>query len=282
VSNKTITPKQMAENQLRIITVLTLLMLVFLSIASFFGAFVDITYAREVESMAAQGMGQDLVDLFIVVPATAIFLVLLRKNKRSATLIFGGLVFYVLYSFIIYSFGVHFNLMFLVYSFTLGTAAYTFIFYFYNISRIDVKNWFSGKTPDLSLSVFLIVIAAIFYMLWLLDVLPAIINNTIPATVSDYDLLVNPVHVADISFALPGLIITAILLLKKHNLGYILAPVVLVFLIVLTIALAAMVVMTRIKCISEDISIAVIFLVISLASGLFLWFYLKALKTDKD
>ena len=115
-------------------------------------------------------------------------------------------------------------------------------------------------------------------MLWLRDVLPAILNNTIPETISDYDLLVNPVHVIDISFALPGLIITAVLLLKKHNVGYILAPVALVFIIILTIALAAMVIMTRIKGISEDVSIAVIFIILSVISIAFLWAFLRKIK----
>lgn len=268
----------MATNQLRVITVLTSLMLVFLSTASFFGTFVDITYAREVPSMAAQGIGQDMVDLFLVVPAIIISLIYMRKGNKTATLLFGGLVFYVMYSFIIYSLGVHFNLMFLVYCLTLGSSAYLFIFFMYNISRTDVKSWFVSKTPNGGLAILLIIIAAMFYLLWLKDVIPPILNNTIPSTVSDYDLLVNPVHVIDIAFALPGLVITAVLLLKKHNLGYILAPVALVFMIVLTIALAAMVIMTKVRGISEDMSIAIIFIIISLVSMVFLWSFMRALK----
>lgn len=260
----------MDDKQLRLITIFSLIMVLFLTIASIFGAFVDITYARETPSMAAQGIGQDLVDLFLVVPATVISLILMNRDNKRATLIFGGLVFYILYSFIIYSLGIHFNLMFLVYCFTLGAASFTFIFYFYGLSRINVKGWYKDSTPNTTLAVFFIVIAALFYMLWLKDVIPAIISNTVPKTVSDYDLLVNPVHVIDISFALPGLIITAILLLRRHNLGYILGVTALVFIIVLTIALSAMVIMTRIKGISDDMSIALIFIILALVSIFFL------------
>jgi len=272
----------MSASQLKIITIITTIMIVFLVIASVFGAFVDITYARETPSMAAQGMGQDLVDLFIVAPAFIITLIFMRRNSRIATLIFGGLVFYVLYSFIIYSMGVHFNLMFLIYCFTLGSALYIFIIYFYSLSRMDIKGWFNEKTPNLGLAIFFIVVAALFYMLWLRDVLPAIIENKVPKSVSDYDLLVNPVHVIDISFALPGLIIAAILLFRRNNLGYILAPIGLVFMIILTIALAAMVMMTRIKGISEDASIAVIFIILSVVSTGFLWAFLRKIKPSSD
>ncbi len=268
----------MSTSQLKIITILTFIMLIFLVTASVFGVFVDITYARETASMEAQGIGQDIVNLFIVVPAVIITLVLMRKNRRIATLIYGGLIFYVLYSFIIYSMGVHFNFMFLVYCFTLGTASYIFIFYFYALSRVNVKDWFNEKTPNQGLAILFIIVASMFYMLWLKDLIPAIINNEVPKSVSDYHLLVNPVHVIDISFALPGLIIAAVLLLKKHSLGYILAPVVLVFIIILTIALAAMVTMTRIKGISEDASIAIIFILLSFVSIGFLWAFLRKIK----
>lgn len=253
-------------------------MLFFLSVASFFGIFVDITYARETASMAAQGIGQDIVDLFLVVPAVISSLIMMRRNKKIATLIFGGLIFYILYSFIIYSMGVHFNLMFLVYCLTLGTSSYVFIFYFYSLSRLDVRAWFHDKTPNQGLAILFIVVAAMFYTLWLKDIVPAIIKNEVPRSVTDYDLLVNPVHVIDIAFALPGLIITAVLLLRKHNLGYILAPIVLVFVIVLTISLAAMVIMTRIKGISEDASIAIIFIILSVVSIGYLWAFLRKIK----
>lgn len=268
----------MSTGQLRIITVLTLIMLVFLSVASFFGIFVDITYARETASMAAQGIGQDIIDLFLVVPAVVITLVLMRRNSRIATLLFGGLIFYVLYSFIIYSLGVHFNFMFLVYCFTLGTASFVFIFYFYALSRVNVKGWFNEKTPNQGLAILFIIVASMFYMLWLKDIIPAIINNKVPKSVTDYDLLVNPVHVIDISFALPGLIITTVFLLNKHSLGYLLAPIALVFIIVLTIALAAMVIVTRIKGISEDATIAIIFIILSFVSIGFLWAFLRNIK----
>lgn len=270
----------MSDRQIRLITILTILLVVFLSIASFFGSFIDITYARDTPSMAAQGIGQDIVDLFIVVPAIIISLILMIRKNRIATLVFGGLIFYVLYSFIIYSFGVHFNVLFLVYCLTLGTASYVFIFYISNLSRINVKEWYGQRTPNRGLAILFITVAAMFYMLWLKDVLPAIINNTIPKTVSDFDLLVNPVHVIDISFALPGLIITAILLYKDYNMGYILAPTALVFIIILTISLAAMVVMTRIKGISEDLSVAIIFFVLSLVSIVFLWAFMKSINSS--
>ena len=58
----------MDQKKIKLITILTVLLLISLTIVSLFGTFIPTTYARDSVSMAAQGMGQDMVDLFIVVP----------------------------------------------------------------------------------------------------------------------------------------------------------------------------------------------------------------------
>ena len=53
----------MEFSHLKIIRVLTLLLAFSLTIVSIAGAFFPATYARDAASMAAQGVGQDMVDL---------------------------------------------------------------------------------------------------------------------------------------------------------------------------------------------------------------------------
>jgi hypothetical protein len=102
-------------------------------------------------------------------------------------------------------------------------------------------------------------------------------NNTVPQMVSNYDLLVNPVHVVDLAVALPALIIIAYQLIKKNEWGYILTPVMLVFMILLALALAGMTIMLKIKNISEDLSVSVIFLFLAMFSAFFLVLLLRKL-----
>ena len=257
---------------------LTFVLAVLLTIVSYFGAFVANTYEREVASMAAQGMGQDIIDLFLVVPVLIISLVFMQKNNKTAIFIFGGTVFYILYSFVIYSLGIHFNNLFLLYCFTFGCSLYLFILYLFHLNGLEVKSWFEDKTPIRLIGIYLIVISAMFYFLWLKDIIPAILNNSIPKSVSDYDLLVNPVHVIDLAVALPGLVITSILLMKRNNLGYIFAPIFLVFTIILVIALVAMMFMLKMKNISDDASVAGIFIILAIISSIFLFIYLSKIK----
>jgi len=271
----------MAHKQLKTISVLSLLLAAALGIVSFYGVFIPNTYALETASMAAQGTGQDVVNLFFVLPLLIITLLIMWRDGKIAVFIYGGTVLYILYSFIIYSFGVHFNKMFLLYCITLGLSLYAFILTMYELNKMDVQNWFGNKIPLRSIAIYLIIISVMFYLLWLKEIVPAIIKNSIPKSVSEYNLLVNPVHVIDIAFALPGLIITAILLLKRHRLGYILTPIALVFIIILAIALIAMVIMLKVRNISDDTSVAGIFIILAIISVIVFIIFLKNIKTIK-
>ncbi|MFA9454393.1 MAG: hypothetical protein ACERK6_10805, partial [Candidatus Aminicenantaceae bacterium] len=109
----------------------------------------------------------------------------------------------------------------------------------------------------------------------------AILSDSVPASVSNYGLLVNPVHVLDLAFALPGLVIAALLLMKKHRLGYILTPIFLVFVIILAVALIGMAVMLKIEGISDDIALAGFFAVLAVISTVFLFVFLSHLRSHK-
>ena len=266
---------EITKAKFKTITTLSVLLAISLAIVSFCGVFIHGTYERDAPSMAAQGMGQDFINLFLVVPLLVVSLIGVHRSNRIAFFLFGGALLYILYSFIIYSFGVHFNYLFLLYCITLGLSLFTFILLVYELNRMNVQKWFDEKTPVRLVGIYLIIVSIIFYFLWLKDIVPAIITNVVPSSVGDYNLLTNPVHVIDIAFALPGLIITSVLLFRRRSFGYIFAPIALVFIIILAIALAAMVIVVKLKGISEDSSVAVIFIILAILSSVFLVLFLK-------
>jgi len=272
----------MEKKKVNILTLLTVLLAVVLAIVSYFGAFVEGTYDRDVASMAAQGMGQDMVDLFLVVPLLIVSIILVRRDIKAGWFLLTGSVFYTLYSFFIYAFGVYFNQLFLLYCIIIGLALYTFIFILHEMNRMDIKGWFSDNVPDRLIGYYFILIAVVFYALWLKDTLPAVLNDTIPESVSKYELLVNPVHVLDIAIVLPGVIITAVMLIKNLRLGYILTPTLLVFIILLAIALIGMTLMLQVKEISDDTSVAGIFAVMAVISIGFLLMFLAKMGGEEE
>ncbi len=263
---------------LRILTILLALSLAIVSVA---GAFFSETYARDSASMGAQGVGQDLVNLFVGVPLLLLSFYYTSRGSRVASMIYGGTLFYIMYSFIIYCFGIHFNQFFLLYCLTLSLSLYSFILLFSDLMGQQVEGWFE-KAPVKMVSVYIFVVALIFYALWLKSIVPAIIHNEVPKDVSDYNLLVNPVHVIDLVFALPGLIIGAVLIRRNLGLGYIIASIALVFMVLLTLALAAMVLVLIVRGISEDFTVAIVFGVLSVTSVVFSLLLFRKMKANRS
>ena len=253
----------------RQLRILTILLSISLAIISFVGAFLPETYARDSASMAAQGAGQDIVDLFLAVPLLLITFFSASKGNRKALLLYGGILAYIMYTFVIYAFGVHFNRFFLLYCSTLGLSLYAFIIFMRGVRNLEMDRWFQ-RAPEKPVSIFLVLVALVFYGLWLSTVLPATFGNSIPEEIIENDFLVNPIHVIDLAFALPAVLIGAVQIWKKRPLGYLIASLALVFIIVLTIALAVMMLMLVIRGISEDYTVALIFGIVCIISVCFL------------
>jgi hypothetical protein len=204
------------------------------------GIFVPSTYARETASWAAQGIGQDWVNLLLVAPALAISGVRALRGSLRGRLIVGGALVYTVYSFLLYAFEVHFNSLFLVYCATLGLSSYGLLSQLTWLLHEDARSWYRGPVPARLTGIFLLVISAGFGLLWLGQVIPALAAGRDPAGVSEIGLVTNPVHVLDLSLLLPALAVTGASLLRGRPLGYALAPVMLGFNIFMPLAIAGM------------------------------------------
>jgi len=269
------------KNPGKIAFALSLPLSVLVIIASYFGVFIENTYSRETLTLSAQGIGQDIVNLFIISPLLLITSFLAYKKNKAALFIWSGAIFYLIYSYAIYTFAIHFNSLFIVYCFILGLSFYSFMYFILSQINEPVIDWYNSNIPIKTISVFLIVIAILFYFLWLSEIIPALIKNEIPKSITENGILTNPVHVLDLSIVLPGLLITAIFLLKKKSLGFLLAPAMLMFCILMSLAISGMVIAMRMKGIESDVSLTIVFGVITLMSTIILVMFLKNIKKKK-
>jgi hypothetical protein len=263
----------------RTLRILVLLLAVSLAVVSVAGAFFPSTYERDSASMAAQGAGQDLVDLVVAVPMLLVTFFLAVRGSRKAAFLLAGTLAYIMYSFVIYCFGLYFNRFFLLYCLVLGLSLYAFILVFSDLKKLKVEEWFE-EAPVRLISGYMVFVSLVFYILWLKSLVPAILHNEIPREVSEYKLLVNPVHVIDLAFALPGLLIGSVLLWRKAASGYIIAAVSLVFMVLLTLAMAAMVIVLVLREINEDFTVAIVFGVLSILSALMLILLFHRIKSS--
>ncbi|HEY8780394.1 MAG TPA: hypothetical protein VIM16_02165 [Mucilaginibacter sp.] len=246
----------MAATKNKIFLYLSFPLTILVAISAYCGIFIDGTYAGETENWRVQGIGQDLFDLFIIVPALIISGIFAYQNKKIAFFTFGGAVLFLVYSYAIYCFALHFNYLFLVYCLTFGLSVYSFVWFTAAHSANVVKTWFDSHVPVKLLAFILIFIAVLFYFLWLSEIIPAIMQHKTPKSLIGTGMLTNPVQVLDISLLLPGMIITSIFLLKRKPVGYLLTPVALVFCVLMSANIAGLAIFMKLKGMSDSLMIA--------------------------
>ncbi len=227
-------------NAYRLPSLLSFPLAVLLAIAAAGAIFVPAVYAREAPVWAAQGAGQDVVDLVFVAPLLVVTALLTLRGIRVAALLLAGALAYTLYSLALYAFFVHFGPLFLVYAWSLGLAFYALVTLAFALARDDVRAWFGPRAPVALAAVFLLLPGVLFYALWLSEVVPALASGTVPKSTLEAGLITNPVHVLDLGIVLPAFIAAGIAIARRRPLGYWLGPMMLGFAVVMDLALAGM------------------------------------------
>ncbi len=266
------------KNQNKVILALSIPLTVLLILVSCVGLFVPGTYSTETVNWAAQAIAQDIADLFLVTPLLIIATFFAYRKSKVGILMWGGTLFYIIYTFIIYCFDVHFNSLFLFYCLTLGLSFYSFVYFLLMYFKEPVADWFNDKVPVKTVGIYIIILAALFYLLWLSEVIPAMINGKAPESIAEIGLFTNPVHAIDLSVCLPALIISGIFLLKRKTLGFLLAPVFLIFMILMDITIVVMIIVENIRGLGEDYTFMVVMSILAVISVVMLFKFLRSIK----
>lgn len=256
------------ENQLRAgrIWVFTLALGLLMLATSIGGLLNGHMYSRETPASLAQCVGQDIINLVVILPTLLVSGFLLRRGKRRALFVWLGVTLYTIYTYVIYCFAVRFNTLFLVYCAILGLSVYATMITVVTMDLSAVKDWFDEKRSVRTPSAFLFALALLFYLLWLKDIVPALIHGEVPQEVKEAGLLTNPVHVLDLSVVLPGFLIASMLLRKKHPYGYLFVPAFLIFAALMDITIGALVVVMKYKGLAADYALTVAFALLAVAT----------------
>jgi hypothetical protein len=256
---------------------LSVLVAILVLLASLAGLFLKSTYARETTSYALQGVGQDIENIVAAV-TLLITVYVVSKGSVKAFLVWMGVLLALLYSYVIYAFAVHFNSLFLVYVAILGLSFYALIGSLIHLHLDSLQPYFAANTKARPVSVFLLVIAILFYLQWLSEDIPALVTGKIPQSLVENGLLTNPVHVLDMGLLLPAMIITAILLWRRKLLGYLLAIPLLVFSILTGIGILAIFFVMSSKGMPTSLVVELLFAVIVLVSLVLSWLFVREVK----
>ncbi|MGE3801831.1 MAG: hypothetical protein AB7H80_12500 [Candidatus Kapaibacterium sp.] len=235
-------------------------------IISLIGLLTPDFYFKETANWQAQSVGQDIINLCVILPALIATTIGACKRRPLFLTLWGGTLLYLLYTFTIYSFALHFNALFLLYCLALGFSFYGLLYLFFLIATSPAAADIVHKNILKLTGIYFLVIAILFYVLWLSEILPSTLQNRTPQSLTDVGLLTNPVHVLDISVLLPGLFITGVLLLRGNRFGLSFAPIFLAFTILMNITIGGLILVMKEKGIPADLSLTFIMGALALLS----------------
>jgi hypothetical protein len=106
-------------------------------------------------------------------------------------------------------------------------------------------------------------VGALFALVWLSEVAPALLQGVAPPSVVEPGLFTNPVHVLDLSLLLPRLRLSGISLLRRRPLGLLLSPLLLGFAALMISAIAGMVLVMALRGLTVQWPLAAAFAVVA-------------------
>ena len=194
-------------------------------------------YRHMSTEVAIQGIAQDYITLFFAIPFLLISFYFSRNGSIRWRMIFTGALIYIFITYLFYMLMAMYNSYFLVYTIIMGASFFAIvkIFLSFKIDELSgIINLRYTKIPGW----FLIFNAVCISFLWLNKIIPPLLSGEIyPANLDHYTTLV--VQGLDLGIFLPLSFASGYLLLKKDSLGFLIAPLYLVFLSLQMIALFA-------------------------------------------
>jgi hypothetical protein len=246
--------------------IFTLALASLITVSSLGGLLLGDLYSHETSDWHVQCIGQDIVDLVVLVPTLLLSALFIRKGGRRAMFVWLGATLYTVYTFFIYCFSVHFNAFFLVYCAVLGLAVYGTIATMVAVDQSALQRWFEEGKGARAAAIFLFALAVLFGLIWLKEVVPAMIRNEAPQIVTEDGLPTNPVHVLDLSIVLPGFVLPSVLLWRKHELGYLFAPAFLAFAALMDATIGGLVVIMNLRGQAAEPLLIGVFAVLAVAT----------------
>lgn len=247
------------------------------TLTSLLGIFNPAIYRQETGNWALQAVGQDIANL-VVVPILLISTYFLSKGSVKAYLVWLGVYFYLVYSFAIYTFSVHFNILFLAYVAILSISVYAPIGSILGKTKA-LSQSFPSSINVKPASILLMVIGVLFSVLWLSEIIPHIFSGTRPQSLIETGLWTNPVHVLDLGILLPAMMITSVFLWKKKYVGYLLTVPLLIFSATMGIGIL---VLFALQAINEGTTVAPPAYLIGLIVILSIYFSLRFINNMND
>lgn len=181
----------------------------------------------------------DWFTLLIGVPLLIGALWLYRRGSVRGGILLAGVFAYLLYKYVSMAVGAAYNNWLLAYIVLTGATFLGLVVSLMSFDTEALASSFGTRAPWRGIAIFLIVSGASLFSIWLfLSIVPALLANTVPLELASYSTVTT--FGIDMGFVAPSLIAAGILLLRREPLGFVLAPMLLIYTDVLGVSLMAM------------------------------------------
>lgn len=217
-----------------VLSALIALLAVVVSVAGLFGGIY-----RDNTWITAAYQGTDIVTLVLAVPLLIAGALLSRRGSARGHLLWVAMLAYMLYGYCFYLFGAAFNVMFLAYAALVGLSIWALVFALATTDPGAFASAVSPRMPRWPLAGYLLVSGTMLALLWIAMSLGFVFTGDVPAPVVNSGHPTGIVFALDLTLIVPGMLVSAVWLLRRRPWGYLLGGMYVLKGAVYTIALSA-------------------------------------------
>ncbi|MDH3293815.1 MAG: hypothetical protein OER95_05790 [Acidimicrobiia bacterium] len=201
---------------------LSYLVAVLAAVASAGGILIDGLY-RDTEFVVSTWLGNDLVTLLVATPVLVGALVLTARGSARATLVWLGMLDYMLYNFGFYLFGAAFNWFFFIYVVVFALSIWALVMALMSLDVDQLAAGFDPLTPVRPITGFMAFVGIALPIIYFLQWLGFATSGEVPSIIEKSGHPTNIVFALDLSLVVPVMLVGAVLLWQRRGWGYALA-----------------------------------------------------------
>jgi hypothetical protein len=195
-------------------------------------------YANNAQRVVAEGIGWDIVTLFLVVPGMLLTLPALLRGSLRGRMLAMGLLAYFFYQYLMYALTWAFGPLFPLFVVIYAAAAAALIWIASTIPLAELPARFGHRFPLRGMAIFSWVMAALLTLMWLKRIYAGITGDWASAALLGETTMV--VQAMDLGMLIPVAVFTGFAAWRARPIGYLLCLVFVVKSVTMTAAIAAM------------------------------------------
>ncbi len=194
-------------------------------------------YRYDSQTSAATYLGTDAVTILLMVPLLVVSLLQTSRGSLRGGLLLVSMLGCILYNSFHMAFAAAYNPLFLLYVAFFSASLFAFLMAFNAIPLDGLPARISTQAPRRGPAIFLIIAGAALALVWLSDLLPALMKGQPPLALGSSTTMVT--YAIELSVIVPATLLAGILLLRRAPLGYLLGAIFLVINAVVGIVVVA-------------------------------------------